>query len=280
MPAQRLIRFVSSDDGNTYYGDADGGLKTAKLLSGQNPFSGDCESTGKVHNVSQLLSPVSMDDCRGIVCIGLNYIDHAQEAKMAIPTIPVVFHKPITALSGPRDDIMVPKLSWEKGRLDYEAELVIVIGQKASRVSKEEALDYVFGYTVGNDFSNRAWQLEPTLSGGQWCFSKSFDTSAPVGPAIVSKDILRDAKGLDISLTLNGDVMQSSNTDNMIFSAAELVSFLSQGMTLLPGTLIFTGTPAGVGFGRKPNVSVRENDVLKVKISGIGEIDNKVSYES
>ncbi|KAI7912744.1 fumarylacetoacetate hydrolase [Pyricularia oryzae] len=138
---------------------------------------------------------------------------------------------------------------------------VIVIGKEASRVSEAQALDYVYGYTVGNDFSNRTWQLDKTLSGGQWCFSKSFDASAPIGPAIVSKEALGDAANLSIRANLNGETMQDSNTGQMIFGAAKLVSFLSQAMTLLPGTLIFTGTPAGVGLGRSPQVVVKEGDV-------------------
>ncbi|PVH98505.1 hypothetical protein DM02DRAFT_615777 [Periconia macrospinosa] len=278
MPVPRLVRFVAQDDGQQYYGAADENLKVASVLDCANLFSQGAKPTETNKTIARLLCPLSMEDCRSIVCIGLNYRDHADEAKMAIPTVPVVFHKPVTALAGPYDDLDVPEMSWSRGKLDYEAELVIVIGTKASRVSKEDALDYVYGYTVGNDFSNRTWQLDPTLGGGQWCYSKSFDFSAPIGPAIVSKDILDPAKGLRIRTMLNGEVMQDGNTNNMIFSVAEIVSFLSQGMTLLPGTLIFTGTPAGVGFGRKPSIFTKDGDVLKVKIDGIGEIENKIVY--
>ncbi|KAI6354481.1 hypothetical protein MCOR25_008570 [Pyricularia grisea] len=274
-----LIRFVSQADGKTYYGLADQHLRDAETLSTGHPFSGLAKPTGVRQPVSRLLSPLARDDCRGIVCIGLNYRDHADEAKMAIPTVPVVFYKPVTALAGPNDDMVIPRASWEKGALDYEAELVIVIGKEASRVSEAQALDYIYGYTVGNDFSNRTWQLDKTLSGGQWCFSKSFDTSAPIGPAIVTKEALGDAANLSIRANLNGETMQDSNTSQMIFGAAKLVSFLSQAMTLLPGTLIFTGTPAGVGLGRSPQVVVKEGDVLDVEIGGIGKISNRVVYE-
>ncbi|KAH8847088.1 hypothetical protein MCOR27_009821 [Pyricularia oryzae] len=274
-----LIRFVSQADGKTYYGLADQHLREAETLSAGHPFGGDARPTGVRQPISQLLSPLARDDCRGIVCIGLNYRDHAEEAKMAIPTVPVVFYKPVTALAGPNDDLIIPRASWEKGALDYEAELVIVIGKEASRVSEAQALDYVYGYTVGNDFSNRTWQLDKTLSGGQWCFSKSFDASAPIGPAIVPKEALGDAANLSIRANLNGETMQDSNTSQMIFGAAKLVSFLSQAMTLLPGTLIFTGTPAGVGLGRSPQVVVKEGDVLDVAIGGIGKISNRVVYE-
>ncbi|KAF5601778.1 fumarylacetoacetate hydrolase [Fusarium pseudocircinatum] len=279
MSIQRLVRFVSKDDGKTYYGAADEALQFAKPLEEGSPFSPTTTISGSQHGIQKLLCPIDIEHARSVVCIGLNYTDHAEEANMAIPKVPVVFFKPVTALTGPYDEIVLPRTSWEKGRLDYESELVIVIGKKASRVSKDDALDYVFGYTAGNDISNRAWQLEPHLGGGQWCYSKCFDSSAPIGPAIVSKDILSSAVGLRILGTLNGTQVQNGNTDNMIFSVAEIVSFLSQGMTLLPGTLVFTGTPAGVGFGRKPQIIMKEGDVTKVEIDGIGAITNKVVYE-
>ncbi|KAH7018586.1 uncharacterized protein B0I36DRAFT_368595 [Microdochium trichocladiopsis] len=276
MAPTRLIRFVSKTDNQVYYGHAtNNSLSEAKVLEPGNPFFSAPTTNSSSHPVGRLLGPLARDDCRGIICIGLNYRDHAEEAKMAIPTIPVVFHKPITALSGPYDDLKIPRASWEKGALDYEAE-------EASRVSESEAAGYIYGYTAGNDFSNRTWQLDPTLSGGQWCLSKSFDSTAPIGPAIVSGDLLPDVStdsGLTIRATLNGEVMQDSSTSQMIFSPAKLVSFLSQAMTLLPGTLIFTGTPAGVGLGRNPRVEVKEGDVLDVEIQGIGKISNHVVYE-
>ncbi|EXL91301.1 hypothetical protein ACKRZS_011698 [Fusarium odoratissimum] len=279
MSIQRLIRFVSKDDGKTYYGAANESLQNARPLEMGNPFSASIQIVDRQHSIAKLLCPIDLEHVRSVVCIGLNYTDHAEEARMAIPKVPVVFFKPVTALTGPYDDLVLPRTSWEKGRLDYESELVIVIGKKASRVSKDDALDYVFGYTVGNDISNRAWQLEPHLGGGQWCYSKCFDSSAPIGPAIVSKDILGSAIGLGIRGTLNDTQVQDGSTNNMIFSVAEIVSFLSQGMTLLPGTLIFTGTPAGVGFGRKPQISMKEGDVTKVGIDDIGAIANKIVYE-
>ncbi|KAH7229841.1 hypothetical protein BKA60DRAFT_590626 [Fusarium oxysporum] len=279
MSIQRLVRFVSKDDGQTYYGAADKAFQFAKPLQEGSPFSPTTQISDNQHGIQKLLCPIDIDHARSVVCIGLNYTDHAEEAKMAIPKVPVVFFKPATALAGPYDDLVLPRTSWEKERLDYESELVIVIGKKAARVSKDDALDYVFGYTAGNDVSNRAWQLEPHLGGGQWCYSKCFDSSAPIGPAIVPKDILGSAVGLGIRGTLNDSQVQSGNTNNMIFSVAEIVSFLSQGMTLLPGTLIFTGTPAGVGFGKTPQISMKQGDVIKVEIDGIGAISNKVVYE-
>ncbi|PTD08646.1 Fumarylacetoacetate hydrolase domain-containing protein 2 [Fusarium culmorum] len=234
MSIQRLVRFVSSDDGKTYYGAANESLKNAKILESGSPFSASARLSDKEHTIEKLLCPIDLNGARSVVCIGLNYTDHAEEAQMPIPKVPVVFFKPVTALAGPHDDLVLPRTSWEKGRLDYETELVIVIGKKASRVSKDDALDYVFGYTAGNDISNRAWQLEPQLGGGQWCYSKCFDCSAPIGPAIVSKDILGSAVGLGIRDTLNDTQLQDVNTNNMIFGVAEIVSFLSQGMTLLP----------------------------------------------
>ncbi|KAH7267811.1 uncharacterized protein BKA55DRAFT_685095 [Fusarium redolens] len=279
MSTQRLVRFVSKDDGKTYYGAADEALQFANPLETGSPFSPTTQTIDKQHGIQRLLCPVDINHARSVVCIGLNYTDHAEEAKMPIPKVPVVFFKPVTALTGPHDDLVLPRASWEKGRLDYESELVIVIGKRAARVSEDDALDYVFGYTVGNDVSNRAWQLETHLGGGQWCYSKCFDSTAPIGPAIVSKDILGSAVGLGIRGTFNDTQVQDGSTNNMIFSVAEIVSFLSQGMTLLPGTLIFTGTPAGVGFGRKPQISMKEGDITKVEIDGIGAISNKVVYE-
>ncbi|RKL07826.1 hypothetical protein BFJ68_g9628 [Fusarium oxysporum] len=263
MSIQRLVRFVSKDDGQTYYGAADKAFQFAKPLQAGSPFSPETQISDNQHGIQKLLCPIDIDHARSVVCIGLNYTDHAEEANMAIPKVPVVFFKPVTALAGPYDDLALPRTSWEKERLDYESELVRITDSSGKEIT------YIL----------RAWQLEPHLGGGQWCYSKCFDCSAPIGPAIVSKDILGSAVGLGIRGTLNDNQVQKGNTNNMIFSVAEIVSFLSQGMTLLPGTLIFTGTPAGVGFGRTPQISMKEGDVIKIEIDGIGAISNRVVYE-
>lgn len=170
----------------------------------------------------------------------MNYAEHAKEIKATPPKFPVLFYKPIPALGGPGDEIPVPRMAQEIDGVDYECELVIVIGKEAKDVPVERALDYVLGYAVGDDVSHREWQLK--LGGGQWALGKSFDGWAPFGPAIVTHDVIRDPNALGIWTRLNGRTVQASNTRDMIFGVAETVSFLSRGATLLPGDLIFTGT--------------------------------------
>lgn len=199
-----------------------------------------------------------------IVCIGLNYADHAKETGAAIPQEPIVFFKATSALCGPNDDVIIPKNS---EKLDWEVELAVVIGKKASYVSEEEALDYVAGYALHNDYSERAFQLE---RGGQWVKGKSNDTFAPVGPFLATPDELEDVNNLRLWLTVNGETMQDGTTANLIFKIPFLVSYLSQFMTLLPGDMITTGTPAGVGLGMNPQVYLKAGDVVELGIDGLG----------
>lgn len=173
-------------------------------------------------------------------CLGLNYEQHAKESNLPVPKYPVLFYKPVTSIAGPTDDIPVSTLAQEGEGLDYECELVIVIGKEAKDVPESKALDYVLGYSVGNDVSHRDWQLK--RGGGQWGLGKGFDGWAPFGPGIVSSELIRDPNALRISTKLNNREVQSSSTKDMIFNVAQTVSFLSQGTTLLPGDLIFTGT--------------------------------------
>ena len=204
------------------------------------------------------------------VAIGLNYSDHAKEAGMAIPPEPIVFMKATTAISGPNDDVIQPKRST---KLDWEVELGIVIGSKAQYVEEMEALKYVAGYCVVNDVSERAFQLAT----GQWDKGKGFDTSGPIGPWLVTTDEITDPQRLDMYLDVNGKRMQSGNTRTMIFSCAEIVSHVSQYMTLLPGDVITTGTPPGVGMGVKPNPQfLKPGDVMTLGIRGLGEQKQKV----
>lgn len=204
------------------------------------------------------------------VAIGLNYSDHAKEANMPIPTEPVVFMKATTCINGPYDDVIQPRGST---RLDWEVELGIVIGSKARYVSEDRALDYVAGYCVVNDVSERAFQLQSS----QWDKGKGCDTFGPIGPWLVTTDEITDPQALDLWLDVNGKRMQTGNTRTMIFGVAHLVSYVSQYMTLLPGDVITTGTPPGVGMGMKPEpVFLKPGDVLTLGIRGLGEQRQKV----
>jgi 2,4-diketo-3-deoxy-L-fuconate hydrolase len=204
------------------------------------------------------------------VAIGLNYSDHAKEAGMPIPAEPIVFSKATTSISGPNDDVIQPKNST---KLDWEVELGVVIGTKAQYVSVDRALDFVAGYCVVNDISERAFQLATS----QWDKGKGFDTAGPIGPWLVTTDEITDPQKLDMWLDLNGKRMQSGNTRTMIFSVAQIVSHVSQYMTLLPGDIITTGTPPGVGMGIKPNpVWLKPGDLMTLGIKGLGEQRQKV----
>jgi 2-keto-4-pentenoate hydratase/2-oxohepta-3-ene-1,7-dioic acid hydratase in catechol pathway len=204
-----------------------------------------------------------------IVCIGLNYRDHALETNAQLPDEPIVFCKATSAWSGPNDDLVIPKNS---KKTDWEVELAVVIGRRASHVSEGEALDYVAGYGVHNDYSEREFQLE---HGGQWVKGKSADTFAPFGPYLATKDELADVHALDLWLSVNGERRQNSNTKNLIFGVPFLVSYLSRFMTLLPGDMISTGTPGGVGMGSKPQVFLRPGDVCTLSVAGLGQQEQK-----
>jgi 2-keto-4-pentenoate hydratase/2-oxohepta-3-ene-1,7-dioic acid hydratase in catechol pathway len=199
-----------------------------------------------------------------IVCIGLNYTDHAKETNAPIPAEPIIFMKATTALSGPFDDIVIPKNSI---KTDWEVELAVVIGKKASYISEEAAMDYVAGYVLHNDVSEREFQLE---RGGTWDKGKGCDTFAPIGPFFATRDEFPDPHNLRLWLKLNGEVMQDGNTSNLIFNIPYLVAYTSQFMTLLPGDIISTGTPAGVGLGFKPPLYLKEGDVVELSIDGLG----------
>ncbi|HZH63420.1 MAG TPA: fumarylacetoacetate hydrolase family protein [Flavisolibacter sp.] len=205
-----------------------------------------------------------------IICIGLNYADHAKETGAAIPKEPIIFFKATTALIGPNDDVVLPRNSKKS---DWEVELAVVIGKKASYVEEDTALDYVAGYCLHNDLSEREFQLE---RGGQWVKGKSCDTFAPLGPFLATKDEIRDLDNVRLWLTLNGQKMQDGTTANLIFKIPFLVSYLSQFMTLLPGDVISTGTPAGVGLGMNPQVYLKEGDVMELGIEGLGSSRQKV----
>jgi 2-keto-4-pentenoate hydratase/2-oxohepta-3-ene-1,7-dioic acid hydratase in catechol pathway len=218
---------------------------------------------------AELLAPIVQPE--KIICVGLNYIDHCKETNMEPPAAPVIFSKYANAIIGDKAAIELPINS---NQVDYEAELVIVIGKEAKCVSEAEAEGYIFGYTIMNDVSARDLQF----SDGQWSRGKSADTFAPIGPVIVTKDEVGDPHNLDISLRLNNQIMQHSNTKNLIFKIPTIVSYLSKSMTLKPGDLIATGTPPGVGMGRDPQVWLKEGDVLSITIENIGTLSNDVKH--
>jgi 2,4-didehydro-3-deoxy-L-rhamnonate hydrolase len=236
---------------------AGNGIESLKAVLDKNP------SLPEVAEDIRWASPVSKPS--KIICIGLNYADHAAESNMVPPTEPVVFFKATTALVGPNDDVMIPRNST---KTDWEVELAVVIGRKASYVEEAEAMDYVAGYCLHNDYSEREFQLE---RGGQWVKGKSCDTFAPLGPWIATKDEVRDPHHLRLWLSVNGKMMQDGNTSNFIFKIPFLVHYLSQFMTLLPGDVISTGTPKGVGLGQKPEpVYIKAGDVMELGIDGLG----------
>ncbi|KAL4797365.1 hypothetical protein BDV19DRAFT_387534 [Aspergillus venezuelensis] len=283
MPAfSRLIRFLAKD-GHVYYGDAvlSAGVSDIAKATKARVITGDIfgqhRVTDQVAEVKLLLAPLARKDIKTVRCLGLNYEQHAKESNLPIPKYPVLFYKPVTSIAGPTDDIPVSTLAQKGEGLDYECELVIVIGKEAKEVPESKALDYVLGYSVGNDVSHRDWQLK--RGGGQWGLGKGFDGWAPFGPGIVSSELIRNPNALNISTKLNGREVQASSTKDMIFNVAQTVSFLSQGTTLLPGDLIFTGTPQGVGMGRKPALWLKDNDNIEVSLEGVGSCVNKVVFD-
>ncbi len=232
------------------------------------------EPTGETAPVARVLAPL---DPTAILCIGLNYRQHAAETNAPIPQFPVLFFKNPASVQHPGEPIMLPR--WlTSTRVDYECELAVIIGRRAKNVPRERALDYVFGYTCANDVSARDWQREG--GGSQWCRGKSFDTFAPLGPRIVTRDELTDPQALRIRTIINGETLQDSSTADMIFNVATLIEFLSGSTTLLPGTVILTGTPQGVGMARNPPRLLQAGDKVTVDIEGIGALTNPVMEES
>jgi 2-keto-4-pentenoate hydratase/2-oxohepta-3-ene-1,7-dioic acid hydratase in catechol pathway len=265
----KIIRYRESS-GEICHAAEMGSGKYAKI---RGDIFGRFEVTGEAAQVAKVLAPVEPPM---IWCIGLNYRQHMTEIKMAEPQYPVVFAKGPNCLAGPGDTILIPTRA--RGvEIDYEAELVVVIGKTCRNVSRQEALSYVAGYTCGNDVGARDWQLK--LGGGQWCRGKSFDTFAPLGPCLVTPESLPDPGVLRLQTILNGRVMQDGNTRDMIFNVPTLISFLSESTTLLPGTVIMTGTPSGVGMGRTPPVWLKAGDEVSIVIEGIGTLTNPVRNE-
>ena len=212
-----------------------------------------------------------IDNPEKIICIGLNYADHAAESGMPIPDEPIVFSKYASSIIGPDENIVAPSTS---SKVDYEVELVVVIGKRGRNISEEDALDHVAGYMVGHDVSARDYQLEKP--GAQWMMGKTFDTFAPIGPDLVTTDDVPDPHNLGIRCILNGETVQDSNTSQLIFGVPELIAYLAHVFTLVPGDLIFTGTPPGVGMGREPQIWLKHGDHVTCEIDGLGRLENPV----
>jgi len=271
VTAMKLVR-ISTVEGRIAYGipRPDG---TAIICTGD--FESGFQPSSKAMPIATCLPPLSPPN---IIGIGLNYRQHARETKATIPDKPVVFAKLTTSVTGHNHPIILPMVTDPDGEVDYECELAVIIGKTAHNTPASTALDHVFGYTCANDVSARQWQKFG--GNGQWVRGKSFDTFCPLGPWIVTADEIPDPQALPIRTRLNGMVMQEHTTADMIFTVAQLIHFLSQDTTLLPGTIILTGTPQGVGFVRHPPVWLKAGDSVSVEIDGIGTLTNPVVKSS
>lgn len=265
----KIIRYADAS-GSTAWGalQPDG---TALRIDGN--VLGDWRVTDDRADVVRLKAPIQPT---AILCIGLNYRHHANESGAPIPEFPVLFMKSPGALQHPGEPIRLPR-ALRSDEVDYEAELAVVIREECRNVPKARALEYVLGYTCANDVSARDWQKQ--WGGGQWCRGKTFDTFAPLGPCLVTPDEISDPNALAIRCTVNDDVMQDWTTHDMIFDVPTLIEFLSGSTTLLPGAVIMTGTPHGVGMARKPPRWLRPGDTVTVEIEGIGRLTNPVEEE-
>jgi len=267
----KLIRFLAEEAGLPEYGilQADG---TVETITGD-PWFGHWQPSGKKKSVKKILAPLQPSV---ILAIGLNFKEHAIETNQPIPTYPVLFMKSPYVTQNPLDPILIPT-HLASTKVDYEAELVVIIGKTCKNATHKNAMDYVFGYTCGNDVTARDWQK--SFGGNQWCRGKSFDTFAPLGPCIVTKDEIPDPQNLTLKAIVNNEVRQCSSTADHIFSVIDLIVFLSGSTTLPAGTVIFTGTPSGAGFARQPPVFLKAGDRVTISIEGIGELTNPVELE-
>jgi 2-keto-4-pentenoate hydratase/2-oxohepta-3-ene-1,7-dioic acid hydratase in catechol pathway len=246
---------------------AAGAARRDELVAAADAYDGETAAVADV----RLGPPVT--DPEKILCIGLNYRDHAEETGMAAPSSPIVFAKFANSLVGPRDEVVVPPPG---GEIDYEAELAVVIADRCARLTPAEAIDHVFGAMAFNDVSARNLQM----STSQWTMGKAIDTFAPCGPALVSLDEVGDLQDLKVGASVNGEVVQDGHSGSMIFPVAETIAFISSVMTLEPGDIIATGTPAGVGMGRKPPLALEAGDVVEVQVERIGGLRNKIVAEA
>ena len=265
----KIIRY-QDPAGHVHFGVRHADGSATRAAGG--PF-GPWTDTGAKADLRQLLAPVDPVD---ILCIGLNYRKHAEEGKAKIPEWPVLFMKSPGAVQNPGDPIQLPT-KLKSTQVDYECELAVIIGKTCKNVSKANALSYVLGYTCANDVSARDWQKD--FGGSQWCRGKTFDTFAPLGPCLVTADEIPNPNALRIKTILNGEALQDWNTEDMIFDVRTLIEFLSGSTTLLPGTVILTGTPHGVGMAREPKVFLKHGDTCSIEIEKIGTLTNPVIDE-
>lgn len=265
----KIVRYLDAS-GQVHHGSLHADGSTTRL---DGDLFGALRDTGQAADIAKTLAPVAPTD---ILCIGLNYRRHAEEGGQAIPEWPVLFMKTSSAVQNPGDPIVLPT-RLRSDMVDYECELAVVIGKPCKNVSKAEALGYVLGYTCANDVSARDWQLKK--GGSQWCRGKTFATFAPMGPCLVTADEIPNPNTLGIKTILNGQTMQDWNTNDMIFDVATLIEFLSGSTLLLPGTVILTGTPHGVGAARKPPVFLKAGDTVTIEIEKIGALTNPVVNE-
>jgi 2-keto-4-pentenoate hydratase/2-oxohepta-3-ene-1,7-dioic acid hydratase in catechol pathway len=265
----KLLRYVDPD-GEIHFAEQ---ISESEILRlGGNPFA-HLRSTGESARIRKVLAPI---DPATILCIGLNYKHHAAESGMKVPEHPILFMKSPNTVLPPDDPIQIP-VSLASHEVDYECELAVVIGRTCKNVGRERALEYVLGYTCANDVSARDWQIKH--GGGQWCRGKCFDTFLPLGPALVTADEIPNPNKLAIKTVLNGETVQDWNTNDMIFDVSMLIEFLSGSTTLLPGTVILTGTPHGVGMAAKPPRWLKQGDKVTVEIEKIGRLTNPVARE-
>jgi len=278
--AGNLVRFKLQDGSQSWGTLVDGSSTSprAQVISSILDYPASASGGAEVE-IAELLPPIPVDPCPAVFFIGLNYHSHAEETGQQAPRFPIFAFKNPMAVNGPDGDVVIPPIAAEKPEVDYEGELAIVIGKTLKDASVEEAAEGVLGVTASNDISARRWQGKK--GGGQWSRAKSFDTFCPLGPSIapmskVGEVLKKGGSGLKLQTVLNGQVMQDGTTSDMIFSVAEVVSYLSQGTTLMPGSIILTGTPPGVGYARKPPVYLKDGDVVEVSLEGVGSLRNMV----
>jgi len=285
---QRFVRFISGD-GLEYTGDAIMPANTtdarfapsARVIEGD--LLGDFTITNTTKSISKLLSPLSPEKTRTVRCVGFNYVDHDMETNITIPSFPILFFKPWTALNGPTDAVPVTagyqNQSGFVSSMDYEGELVVVIKDKIFNITEDEALEHVLGYAAGYDVSHRGWQID---RGGepqpQFSMGKDADGWGPWGPALTAASEIPDPQTLLLQTSVNGTLKQNATTADMIFGVAQIVSFFSMGITLLPGDIIFTGTPGGTQLGMDNPVWLTNGDIVTVSISELGTIENQLVY--
>jgi 2-keto-4-pentenoate hydratase/2-oxohepta-3-ene-1,7-dioic acid hydratase in catechol pathway len=265
-----IVRYLDSR-GQIHYGKQ---LSDDSIVRIEGDVFQEFEETSSRADVQKLLAPIAPT---GIWCIGLNYRKHAEETKAKLPEFPILFMKGLGAVQNPGDPIVLPR-HLRSDEVDYECELAVVIGKPCKNVSRARALDHVLGYTCANDVSARDWQIRQ--GGSQWCRGKTFDTFAPLGPRLYTRDAMANPNALRIATILNGQRVQESSTSDMIFDVPTLIEFLSGSTTLPAGTVILTGTPQGVGMARQPALWLKPGDEVKVEIEGIGTLSNPVVEEA